>query len=87
MARNKITKTSRPLTGRDLSAACRELDAQGLKYVVVNGMTVIQQGFSPSEGHQDLVEQCSELNRRAVMPPPETLAGKTVREIAATVFP
>lgn len=84
MAKSKINQVTRASRARDDSAARRELDVKGLNYVVVDGITILHQGFACSDDPQDLVLQCSDLNRQAVMPPPETLAGKSLREIAAS---
>jgi hypothetical protein len=46
-------------------------------------VTLAPQGFARREEDVDLLVQCAELNRQAVLPPPEMLAGKSVKEIAA----
>lgn len=69
-----------PLRG-DYASLRRSLTAGEGKCVVVGGVTLQPQGFSRPADQVDLQVQCSELNRQAVMPAPESLAGKSFRQI------
>jgi hypothetical protein len=60
-------------------------DAWGLFCVEIGGVTLAPQGFARREEEVDLLAQCAELNRQAILPPPEMLAGKSVKDIAAGV--
>jgi hypothetical protein len=48
----------------------------------VGGVRLTAHSFAWPEEGNDLVTQCAELNRRAVLPAPELLAGRSLREIA-----
>lgn len=56
-----------PLSAAELSETCRGLDARGVKYTVVSGVPVIQQGFAGTVKGENLFEQCLQMNRQAVM--------------------
>jgi hypothetical protein len=45
MANGTTSPSPRPPEERDLIALCRELNAQGAKYLVVGGMAVIDRVF------------------------------------------
>lgn len=60
-------------------------DAWGLLWLEIGGVTLAPQGFARREEDVDLLAQCAELNRQAILPPPEMHAGKSVKEIAANV--
>ena len=48
---------------------CRDLDARGVKYVMVGGVPVVPQGFSAPAKQASLFEQCLEMNRQAAVRP------------------
>ncbi len=75
-----------PPEDRDLIALCRELNAQGAKYLVVGGMAVIQQGFLRATEDIELLVQRSEANRQAIVRALEMLPGKSAREITELDF-
>ena len=86
MADGTTPQPPRPPEDRDLIALCRELNAQGARYLVVGGMAIIQQGFLRATEDIDLLVQRSEENRRAVVRALEMLPGKSAREITARDF-
>jgi hypothetical protein len=58
---------SRPPTTADLLTLCRELNAQGARYVVIGGMAVIAQGFTRATEDIDLLVEKSTANARRVL--------------------
>ena len=86
MADGTTPQPPRPPEDRDLIALCRELNAQGARYLVVGGMAIIQQGFLRATEDIDLLVQRSEENRRAVVRALEMLPGKSAREITERDF-
>ncbi len=62
-----------PLSTKELADACRELDARGVKYSVIKGVPVVQQGFSAPRTERNLFDQCLELNRQAVVRSPKSV--------------
>lgn len=63
--------------------ASRPGDGWGIFRIEIGGVTLAPQGFARHEEDADLLAQCAELNRQAILPSPEALAGKSVKEIAA----
>jgi hypothetical protein len=59
------------LSGAELARTCSDLDARGIKYTVVNGVPVAQQGFKAAVKGENLFEQCLEMNRQAVVRSPQ----------------
>jgi hypothetical protein len=49
------TLEARPPRLTDLIALCRDLNAEGARYVVIGGMAVIQAGFPRATGDIDLL--------------------------------
>ncbi|MBM3854528.1 MAG: nucleotidyl transferase AbiEii/AbiGii toxin family protein [Verrucomicrobia bacterium] len=86
MADTATPQPPRPPEDRDLIALCRELNAQGAKYLVVGGMAIIQQGYLRATEDIDLLVQPSEENRQAIVRAMEMLPGKSAREITARDF-
>ncbi len=60
-----------PQNERELAETCRNLDARGVKYAVVGGVAVVQQGFASKVKGENLFEQCLEMNRQAVLRSPD----------------
>lgn len=59
------------LSGAELARSCSDLEARGVKFTVVNGVPVAQQGFSRGAKGENLFEQCLEMNRQAVVRSPD----------------
>lgn len=72
---------SRPPTLNDLLMLCRELNAQGAKYVVIGGMAMIQAGFVRGTEDIDLLIDSSPGNQSAVRKALEILPDKAVNEL------
>lgn len=58
-------------------------DGWGLFRIEIGGVMLAPQGFVRHEEDVDLLAQCAELNRQAILPSPDELAGKSMKEIAA----
>ena len=86
MADATTNQPPRPPEDRDLIALCRELNAQGARYLVVGGMAIIQQGFLRATEDIDLLVQRSDENRRSIIRALEMLPGKSAREITERDF-
>jgi len=60
---------------------CRELNARGVKYIVVGGFAVIQHGFLRNTGDIDLLVEDSPDNQARTKRALEILPDKAVREL------
>ena len=65
----------------DLVALCRELNAQGARYLVVGGFAVIQHGFLRATEDIDLLVEGSLDNQARIKKALEILPDKAVREL------
>lgn len=59
----------------ELREMCRDLEARGVKYSIVRGLPVVQQGFVRAVKGENVFEQCLEMNRQAVRRVPDTAQG------------
>jgi hypothetical protein len=65
----------------DLVLICRELNAQGAKYLVVGGFAVIQHGFLRNTGDIDLLIEDSPENQAKAKKALEILPDKAVLQL------
>ena len=65
----------------DLVALCRELNAQGARYLVVGGFAVIQHGFLRATEDIDLLVEGSLDNQVRIKKALEILPDKAIREL------
>lgn len=86
MADEPTARPPRPPEDSDLIALCRELNAQGAKYLVVGGMAIIHLGYLRGTEDIDFLVQRTEENRQAIVRALEWLPRKVAREIAARDF-
>jgi len=86
MADSSTHQPPRPPEDRDLISLCRDLNAQGARYLVIGGMAIIQQGYLRATEDIDLLVERSEENRRAIVRALEMLPGKSAREIVERDF-
>lgn len=71
----------RPPVQDDLVRICRELNAQGVRYLVVGGFAVIQHGFLRATEDIDLLVEDSLENQRRIKQALEILPDKAIREL------
>ena len=81
MENDPPTEASRPPVQQDLVNLCRELNAQGARYIVVGGFAVIQHGFLRATEDIDLLIEGSSENQARVKKALESLPDKAVREL------
>ncbi|MEA1949462.1 MAG: nucleotidyltransferase [Thermodesulfobacteriota bacterium] len=74
-------KPPRPPAQHDLITLCRELNACGVKYIVIGGMAVVQQGFLRTTEDIDLLLEESRKNQQKVKKALEILPDKAVLEM------
>ena len=78
------TREARAPRLSDLVALCRDLNAEGARYLIIGGMAVIQAGFPRATGDIDLLVDTSSDNqdrvRRALMKLPD----QAVRDMSPT---
>lgn len=74
-------ESSRPAVRDDLIRICRELNAQGARYIVVGGFAVIHHGFLRATEDIDLLVEGSPENQSRVKKALEILPDKAIREL------
>ncbi len=74
---------ARPPRLTDLVALCRDLNAEGARYVVVGGMAVIQAGFPRATGDIDLLIDSDPENQERVRRALMKLPDQAVRDMTA----
>jgi hypothetical protein len=74
---------ARPPRLSDLVSLCRDLNAEGARYVVIGGMAVIQAGFPRATGDIDLLIDASPENQERVRRALMKLPDQAVREMTA----
>jgi hypothetical protein len=77
------TLEARPPLLTDLIALCRDLNAEGARYVVIGGMAVIQAGFPRATGDIDLLIELSAENQERVRRALMKLPDQAVRDMAS----
>jgi len=82
MEKESAPEPSRPPEKADLVTLCRALNAHGVRYIVVGGMAVIQQGYIRATEDIDLLLDNSPQNIERVRSALEILPDKAIREMA-----
>jgi hypothetical protein len=72
---------SRPPETEDLVKLCRDLNANGAKYIVIGGMAIIQSGFLRATGDIDLLIEPSQENQERVRAAMMNLPDQAVRDV------
>ena len=72
---------TRTPTLADLVALCRELNAQGARYLVVGGFAIIQHGYFRTTGDIDLLVEDSRPNQQRVREALKSLPEKAILEL------
>lgn len=72
---------SRAPTQEDLVALCKELNALGVRYVVIGGFAVIHAGYPRTTGDVDIIIDTSPENEARAYEALEILPDKAVREL------
>jgi hypothetical protein len=78
---NKSELTSRDPTLEDLVELCRELNAEGARYVVIGGFAIRASGYARNTGDVDLIIDTDVENEARVFRALEILPDKAVREL------
>lgn len=81
MEPNDQPSASRTPDGNDLVRLCRELNAHGVRYVVVGGFAMIQQGLVRTTEDVDLLLEPSPENQARVKQALLYLPDRAVREL------
>jgi len=76
------TREARAPRLSDLVALCRDLNAEGARYLVIGGMAVIQAGFPRATGDIDLLIDVSPDNQERVRRALMKLPDQAVRDMA-----
>jgi len=74
---------ARPPRLTDLVALCRDLNAEGARYMVIGGMAVIQAGFPRATGDIDLLIETSPDNQECVRRALMKLPDQAVRDMTS----
>lgn len=77
------TLEARPPRLTDLISLCRDLNAEGARYVVIGGMAVIQAGFPRATADIDLLVDVDVENQERVRRALMKLPDRAVRDMAA----
>ncbi len=72
---------SRPPETEDLVKLCRDLNANGAKYIVIGGMAIIQSGFLRATGDIDLLIEPSQENQERVRAAMMNLPDQAVKDV------
>ncbi|HAP36104.1 MAG TPA: hypothetical protein DCQ28_09240 [Bacteroidetes bacterium] len=72
---------SRPPETEDLVKLCRDLNANGAKYIVIGGMAIIQTGYLRATGDIDLLIETSQENQQRVWAAMMNLPDQAVRDV------
>jgi hypothetical protein len=72
---------SRPPTKDDLVLLCRSLNEHRVKYILIGGFALIQQGYTRTTEDIDLLLEDSAENERALFSAMEVLPDKAIRQV------